>query len=74
MAMQAVKQYPDDALVQAIAANVLAPASRSALINNAHKAIPTWVYNKSESSFEARNYWDAPTLRILENGLKQSSK
>lgn len=74
LAMQAVKQYPDDAIVLAIASNVLAPASRPALIRNVHESVPTWVYNKSESSFEARNYWDAPTLRVLENGLKLSSK
>lgn len=74
LAMQAVKQYPDDALVQAISANILAPTARPALINNVRYSVPTWVYNKSESSYEARNYWDAPALRLLENGLKLSSK
>ncbi|MBK6767279.1 MAG: hypothetical protein IPG71_13595 [bacterium] len=70
----ALRTYRDDALVQAIAANLVAPQSKQALVKRAQRETPRWVYNEMESTFEARSYWDAPTLRLLQDGLKLPSK
>lgn len=72
--LAALKQYPDDAIVQAISANLLGENTRQALIAETKSAVPAWVYNPSESAYEARHYWDAPSLKILHNGLSKSSQ
>ncbi|MBK6909350.1 MAG: tetratricopeptide repeat protein [bacterium] len=59
LAQSALQQYPDDALVQVLAARVkgqsLTPPGKA----------PRWVYNTTEASFEARDFWDGPTLALL---------
>jgi tetratricopeptide (TPR) repeat protein len=56
-------QYPDDATVQAIAANILNKPVKP------ESYVPGWRYNLKESSYEAVNFWDASTKTLLTNGL-----
>jgi len=70
----ALKTNQDDALVQSIAANLLAPEAKRALIERVRTAVPHWVYNETESTFEARSYWEAPRVKVLTEGLNLPSK
>jgi tetratricopeptide (TPR) repeat protein len=64
----ATEQYPDDAMVQAIATNILNKPVKP------ESYVPAWRYNTKESSFEAENFWDSATKTLLTNGLSLLSK
>lgn len=67
-AIEALEQYPDDALVQTIAGHLLSKRDRH------RTGIPSWRYNPKESSFEVDNFWDATTVALWSNGLTKPTK
>ncbi len=67
-AIAATDQYPNDALVQTISSYLLRKNDRDRVL------IPSWRYSPKESSYEAENFWDAPTVILHDNGLTKLSK
>ncbi len=67
-AIVALQQYPDDALVQAIAGYLLSKTDIQTT------GVPSWRYNEKESAFEADSFWDAATKALFDNGLTLLSK
>ncbi|MCC6475655.1 tetratricopeptide repeat protein [bacterium] len=69
---RAIEQYPDEPLIQAINAWIGADASdllRSELAGQSQHAVPYWIFNTKESSYEVRNAWDAESRRLLKEGI-----
>ncbi|MCB9358100.1 MAG: tetratricopeptide repeat protein [Calditrichaeota bacterium] len=70
----ALAAYPDDAIVQAIAAYLTGESTRDKLLASLDDMVPTWVFNPIESSYEARNYWDAEARAILKEDISKFYK
>lgn len=68
LATTALQQYPNDALVQTIARQLLDNRREQRV------TIPSWRFNVKESSYEAENFWAAPTVALYNNALSKPSK